>query len=165
MDNFYEQLISTKKSTKYNIANVGMYVTGFLAITFIGGAQLIPGIALILIGVGLFFLKKKFFVEYEYVCTNGEIDIDKIIEMKKRVRVISFHVKDAEIIAPEDSYHVKDFANKPEKIINCIPEGCEMKPYIAMLTGGTVRAQLKFVPSQELIDICFKYNPRAIKKA
>lgn len=162
MDNFYEQLVATHKTGIYKLMNIGVYIFGLLSI--ISLALLPVFIINILIAVACYFGKKKLYVEYEYAFTNGEIDIDKIVEMKKRKRVMNFQIKEVELLAPEDSYYVKDFSNKPSNIISFYPRATDKKIYVAMITGGNNRAILKFVPDDEFLDLCYKYNPRAVKK-
>lgn len=164
MDNFYEQLVTTRKTTVYSIANGGTYAVGVLGVMMVGSSLFIEGLLFIAIAVGIFFLKKKLYVEYEYDFTNGEIDVDKIIEMKSRKRILSFNVKDIELLAPLESDPVRDFGNKPEKVLKVYPTTSEAKLYVAMITGGENRVQLIFVPDEKLIELCYKYNPRAVKK-
>lgn len=165
MDNFYEQLVTTFKTTKYKIASSGVYVflvLGFLAMIL---GSVIPSLLLLALSGGLFILKKKLYIEYEYEFTNGDIDIDKILEMKKRTRVISFNIKEVELIAPENSSFVKDFSSKPEKILNFYPSTSNTQIYVAMVTGGNERVQIRFVPDEKFLNLCYKYNPRAIKRS
>ena len=168
MNNYHEQLVTTHKTAKYNLANKAMYAIGVLGLLGIGGglsgATFILGLVFLIITVGLYFLKKNYYVEYEYNFTNGDIDVDKIYEMKKRKRVITFSVKDLELLAPEGSNHVKDFTNKPDKVLNLFPETSEAKIYVGMLTGGMERAVIRFVPDEQILDYCYKYNPRAVKR-
>lgn len=164
MDNFYEQLVSTYKTPLYKITNGAVYVLGGLAVLALGSGRLLTFIICGLLAAGLYFLKRNLYVEYEYVFTNGEIDIDKIMEMSKRKRVLQFSIKEAELIAPEDSYYIKDFGNKPEKVVTCYPKTCDKRVYVVMITGGTERVQLRIAPDEEFLDLCFKYNPRALKK-
>lgn len=163
MDNFYEQLVTTYKTGAYNLVNAAFYVFGVLALLILS-VNLILFVIFLLLAVGAFFLKRRLYVEYEYVFTNGEIDIDKIVEMKKRSRVFSFDIKNVELLAPEESQYVKDFANKPTSILNLYPSTADKKVFVAMITGGTDRTQLRFVPDEEFINLCYKYNPRAVKK-
>jgi hypothetical protein len=164
MDNFYEQLENTEKPTKYKIMNGAMYVFAVLSAMFLFALQIILFIIAIAITVALFFLKKKAYVEYEYVFTNGEVDIDVIYEMKKRKRLASFNIKSVELLAEESSYYVKDFSNKPDKQVKGYLANSDKKVYIAMITGGVERLQLFFTPDKGFLDVCCKYNPRAIKK-
>ena len=164
MDNFYEQLETTSKTKKYLIYRNGMYVFGVFAVAFLFSFSIIPCVIAALITVGAFFMKKKAYVEYEYVFTNGEIDVDAIYEMKKRKRIVSFNVKDIELLAEAESSDVKGFSNKPDRELLAHPQETTKKPYIAMITGGTERLQLIFTPDEGFINMCAKYNPRAVKK-
>jgi hypothetical protein len=162
VDNFYEQLITTYKTTPYKIVNASFYIFGFLALITISALPM--AVLCAVLAAAAFFGKKKLYVEYEYVFTNGEIDVDKIVEMKKRSRVITFNIKNVEILAPEESNSVKDFANKPEKALDLYPKTTDKKVFVAMVTGGTERLQVRFVPDEEFLSLCYKYNPRAVKK-
>lgn len=164
MDNFYEQLVTTQKSAAYSAANGATYVFGFLGLVNLGSFNLIPAVVLIAIAAGLFFYKKKLYREYEYDFTNGDIDIDVIYEMKSRKRLISFNVRDIELLAPVDSDPVKSFSNKPEKVHKCYPSNSKEKVYAAMVTGGANRVQILFVPNERFRDMCYKYNPKAVKR-
>lgn len=164
MDNFYEQLVTTYKTGKYKAANAMIVILGVVALFALFTALIIPCLLCVAAAVAVFFLKKNFYVEYEYDFTNGEIDIDKIVDLKKRSRVLTFEVKDIELLALENSDYVKDFSNKPERVLNLYPETSESKIYVAMVTGGAERVQVKFVPDEEFINLCYKYNPRAVKK-
>lgn len=163
MENFYEQLETTYKTGAYKFVNGLFYFFGVLALLTLS-VNWVFFIVFILLAVGAFFFKRTLYIEYEYVFTNGEIDVDKIIEMKKRSRAFSFDIKSVELLAAEDSTHVKDFGNKPSKVLNLFPKTTDKKIYVAMVTSGTERAQVKFTPSEEFIDLCYKYNPRAVKK-
>lgn len=162
MDNFYEQLITTYKTTAYKIVNASFYVFGFLALITLSSLPIF--ILCAILSVAAFFGKKKLYIEYEYVFTNGEIDVDKIVEMKKRSRAANFNIKNVELLAPENSQSVKDFANAPTKVLNLYPKTTDRNLYVAMVTGGNERVQIRFVPDEEFVNLCYKYNPRAVKK-
>jgi hypothetical protein len=163
MDQFYEQLMVGKKTTVYNLANFGVYILGILGFLFISVNPII-GLILVIVASGSFFYKKNLYVEYEYDFTNGEIDIDRILEMKKRKRIITFSIKDVELLAEENSTIVKDFANKPKDVVTFLPSGYDGKVFVAMLTNGTERKMIRFAPNDKFLDLCFKLNPRAVKK-
>ena len=163
MDNFYEQLERKHHVGTYNFLKVSFI---FFLVVGLFIVVLSPpiGIFFIIIGVITFFLKKKFYTEYEYTFTNGAIDIDAIYEARKRKHVSTFEIKDAELVAPLNSDYVKDFSNKPEKILNCVVDDTDKKVFTVMLTKGASRLQLKFTPDEKFLDLCFRYNPRAVKK-
>lgn len=166
MDNFYEQLLTTEDHFTYKVADVLMYllvILGVASLIILG--QFLLFIVFVLTAVGIFFLKKNLFIEYEYIFTNGEIDIDKIFEMKKRKRIISFNIKNVEIIAKDNSQYIKDFINKPNKVINLYPPNYKGQIFVAILNKGAEMIMIKFAPDEKILNLAFKYNPRAIKKS
>ncbi|MBZ9687046.1 DUF6106 family protein [Clostridium estertheticum] len=163
MDHFYEQLITTSKTGIYKTVNGAMYVFAIVGLASFT-TNLILVVILLAMAVACFFYKQKLFVEFEYQFTNGEIDIEKIIEMKKRSKVVAFNIKEVGLIAPEGSDAVKDFYNKPNTIVKCYPDTSKKKVYVAMVTEGNNKMQLMFVPDEKFLDLCYKINPRAVKK-
>ena len=164
MDKFKEQLVLIENTNLYKMVKVITIIFLILgvAIMALGGA--IPGLILLISAIVMFYMKRYLYVEYEYILTNGDIDIDAIYEIKARKRVISFNLKDITLLAPKNSKEYKDLYDKPSKIIKPIPKGVEQKIYIAVISKGINRVQLEFVPNKEFIDLCFLYNPKAVKK-
>lgn len=163
MDHFYEQLITTSKTGTYKIVNGAMYVFAIVGLASFT-TNLILVVILLAMAIVCFFYKQKLFVEYEYQFTNGEIDIEKIIEMKKRSKVVSFNIKEVGLIATDGSAAIKDFYNKPTSIVKCYPSTSKKKVYVAMVTEGNNKMQLMFVPDEKFLELCYKMNPRVVKK-
>lgn len=101
MDNICEQLVVKARTTSDRIKAVliilGLAVvsagllflalaTGFLAFLLIAGAAVVGGV----------YLLSGLDVEYEYIITNNELDIDKIIGRRKRKRMITVDLSRAE---------------------------------------------------------------------
>ena len=96
MDVFFEQLVKVKFGTARKviaaitvlIAAVAIAVVTAAAITF----NLMPIIFLVDCGICYmtWWSVCQFRWEYEYSNTNGEFDIDKIVNQRKRSRVLSF---------------------------------------------------------------------------
>ncbi len=105
MDIFCEQLVA-KKRTAADIAKIvltllGCSVVGLAAIFFglLTGflVLLVIGIAIVCIGI---WLSSGFGVEYEYIVTNNEMDIDKILGKRKRKRMITVDISRATAFEP-----------------------------------------------------------------
>jgi hypothetical protein len=56
-------------------------------------------------------------VEYEYIVTNGDLDIDMIVAKRKRKRIFSANCKEFEIVAPVRS---SSFSQQVQSIKNRI---------------------------------------------
>ncbi|MCJ7689168.1 MAG: DUF6106 family protein [Clostridiaceae bacterium] len=163
MDHFYEQLVRADKTGFYKTVKVATYVLGIIGL-LIFNVNFILSIILIVAAAACFIYKKELFVEYEYQFTNGEIDIEKILEMKKRKKVTTFNIKEVTLLALEDSDAVKDFSNKPKSIEKCFSTNAKAKVYVAMVTEGTNRMQLMFMPDAKFLELCYRSNPRVVKK-
>lgn len=103
IDTYVEQMIvkepSNSDKTKKNLLMIGSILLSavilWLSVNFIA---LMPVGVLLVIGLiyGANYLSSNFYVEYEYMITNGEMDIDKVVGKKKRSNLISMQVKDFE---------------------------------------------------------------------
>lgn len=102
MDNFAEQLVKnkpTKADKSRNIALIGLGIVLTIILALFGLLSLNRGIITLLavilaivIGIFTFFFYRNTKIEYEYTFTNGELDIDKIINQAKRVEMLTVDV-------------------------------------------------------------------------
>lgn len=105
MDIFKEQLVVIKPTAKTFIIKALIYLVAVLfAIGALVFSFLRPSLATIalLIAAGAVYLGYRFAsklnIEYEYINTNGEIDMDCIINKKDRQRMATFNCQDIEDI-------------------------------------------------------------------
>lgn len=102
MDNFSEQLVQKRKSGadifKMITMSLGLAIAAFVCI-FVSffyknmNFMLILGIGIIILGI---WLLSGMNIEYEYIITNNEMDIDKIIGRRKRKRMITVDLSKTE---------------------------------------------------------------------
>ncbi len=90
-DTFFEQIVKVKKTPKETAAVVGIVI---LALAIIVAALMFvyPPFSLLLAAgacYGAFKLISLTSIEYEYIFTNGDLDIDKITAKSSRKRVVS----------------------------------------------------------------------------
>ncbi len=101
MDTFFEQIVAMRKGAK----SVVLIALILVATLVVGAALMILSISQIsLAGIiflaiaGVFYGAYRLIallnVEYEYILTNGEMDIDKITNRSSRKRQITFSLKD-----------------------------------------------------------------------
>lgn len=104
MDNYCEQLV-TKVRTGADIAKIAGIALGavLLASVCMFFAMALRATVLIIIAVGILalgiWLLSGVGVEYEYIITNNEMDIDKIIGRRKRKRMITVDLTKTEDFA------------------------------------------------------------------
>lgn len=162
MDLFIEKIVKRRKSA----ADIGLIILIVLAAAVVSFFifALIPEFSLIFIAGIIYlayFLITKKNIEYEYAVTNGDIDIDMIIDQKKRKRVFSGNCKDFEQVArvKSDKYtkeireckNVKDYTSRNENAEVWFIYLNKDKPTVIL-----------FEPNSQMIDSLFTFAPRVV---
>ena len=160
MDVFCEYIVKVKKNpVELTISALGI----ILAVSLLGFSLFFfftPFSSFVLLidaGVvyGAYILITHFNVEYEYILTNGDIDIDKIIAKRKRKRVLSFSTKEFEIVAPykqgENYTNVLDLGTRNYE-----------NAYYAVFSKDGQKKTLVFNPPQKMIEAMKTYSPRTV---
>jgi hypothetical protein len=113
---FKEQIVKRTPTTLDMLKKAGLVIAViiilFVSMMFLGQFALLITIAA---GFGAYLLMGFLSVEYEYIFTNGELDIDAIYNRTRRKRMYSGTVKDFEIMAHiDDRDHFHDFDSAQE---------------------------------------------------
>lgn len=101
MDTFFEQLIRIKLNSKAKfmvgaIIFVDVLIVAFLLIFALAFAPAIILLIVIAAIYGAYKLINMLVVEYEYIYTNGDLDVDKIVAQSSRKRVVSIKCSEVE---------------------------------------------------------------------
>ncbi len=99
MDTFFEQIVRIKKSVGTLALVIFIWFLAIsLAVFFFMTSLLGPLSAIVIIGLiyGAWWLTAKFNIEYEYIVTNEDMDIDKIINKSSRKRLVSITLSKVE---------------------------------------------------------------------
>lgn len=98
MDTYSEQLVKKTQTSSDNMKKIGIIIVGIIVVavllyvTFTVTPFALLAVAAAIYGIYWFITGTN--IEYEYIVTNGSIDIDKIISKRKRVTLLSVDVKD-----------------------------------------------------------------------
>ena len=99
MDTYCEQLVRIKKGAKFYLGTVGIWlavvIISLLALIFL---RVLSAIIIVGVGYGAYYLCGFLSVEYEYIITNGTLDIDIIYAKRSRKRIATFELSDVESI-------------------------------------------------------------------
>ena len=158
-DSYTEQLVRQKASSQILIRKI-LLVVAIIICTFL--ALVIPMLTILpVLGiVGLVYLWGRWkCVEYEYLYFNGEMDIDRILGMEARKRVITITAKDMEVLAPTGSPELRPYQNL--KVYDCSSK-TENKTYevVAKLKDQNVR--IIFEPNDTILQGMRFYAPRKV---
>ncbi len=160
MDIFCEYIVKGKRKPIHNVITVLAILAGIVVIYFSLAllATALSSIVLLIdagIVYGLYFLATHFNVEYEYILTNGELDIDKIIAKRRRKRVFSMNVKEFEVLEPVDRN--KNYQN----ILDCSSNGSQ-DLYYGIFSKDSKKQTLIFNPPYKMLENMKQYSPRTI---
>ncbi|NJD03485.1 MAG: hypothetical protein FIA99_13030 [Ruminiclostridium sp.] len=157
MDVFMEKIVTKKKDIKDNLITAGIILSTIIVI-FI--SMNIPIIYQMQIGLfivaGLIYLAYRLItsrnVEYEYVVTNGELDIDKIISRRKRKRIFSSSCKEFDIVARVKS---NSFSQSVQSIKNRIDASSSLDSpdaFFATLNYKGEKTLVIFEPDEKMLN-------------
>ena len=170
MDIFLEYIVPRKKGTKEIIKIAAILVALFFlfSVCTIIMFTVLSGLALPILAGGLYgayyFITAQN-VEYEYIVTNGELDVDTIIHRRKRKRIITVHSRTFDIVAPCGD---KEFAGEENgsftKVIDASSGYNNDKAYFAVFSKDGMRIKLVFEPTDKMLDAFKTFVPRNVHK-
>lgn len=175
LDAFVEQLVPRKNTGKHMAMRIGAIVGGIvlgigvyllgnvLAFQFGFAPLMMIGF---LLGAGVIYLFFRLFlslnVEHEYILTNGEMDVDKIINRARRKRLLTVNCKEFEALAKvKDPAHQAEFNSASIKTRLDVSSGVVGdNTYFAIFQHRDFgRTLLVFEPSEKMLRQFRRYIP------
>ena len=168
-DTFVEQLVKIEPTTKTKATVIAIWTVfilmaiGLIAYCFINPSLSFVFIILAALCVYLAFnMSSKLNIEYEYINTNGEIDIDCVISKKKRQNMANFSCTDIESI---EKYNPNKHIVKKENnnlYFACIPDDASIVLKIKRHDRGYFFVVMS--PNEDFRESLKKYLPYLLKK-
>ncbi|MDR0958641.1 MAG: DUF6106 family protein [Clostridiales bacterium] len=157
-DVFKEQIVRQYSDTKELALRISVSLAAgmisFIAINLIGVLGLFITFFVIL---GAYHLLSMFNREFEYIFTNGDLDIDCIYSKKKRKRVFAADSNNIEIIVPfSDNSHNKDF-EKAAVVKDCSSRKNPQGTYKLLGNYKSRKFMVLFEPNESLIAAMLPY--------
>ncbi|MBQ2815293.1 MAG: hypothetical protein IJE65_01315 [Clostridia bacterium] len=172
MDIFNEQLVLRKKSPVESAFKYGVFACAALLIFilvvfgslfFMGKAYAVFVFVPYMAAVGVYYLAKKWYgaldIEFEYSLTNGQFDVDKIINRSDRSRMITFECKDIDTFAKYDSSVKVDLYNTRIFAANADSENLYYFVIKANESGKTI---VVIEPNEKMLEGIKRSIPRNI---
>ncbi|MBE7020266.1 MAG: hypothetical protein E7411_02385 [Ruminococcaceae bacterium] len=113
---------------------------------------------------GAWWLSQKLCVEYEYIVTNDELDVDRIIAKKTRKRLLTVSVKKFEEFGCANKEKIAELKNRNFKVILDASSGsCDDMPYYAVFDNKQGESMLLiFNPTDRMLNSFKIFNPRVV---
>lgn len=164
MDNIAEQLVQKRRTsadlTKKVLVSLGALILAsfFMFIAIITGFYVSVIFAVGILAGGVWLLG-NFSVEYEYIVTNNEMDIDKIIGRRKRKRMITVDISNAEDFAPYPSEN-----DISADVTVHAYSGSETNAYYLLVNhSGYGRVKVIFNPNEKIREAIMQEIPNTLR--
>lgn len=154
---YKEQLVKRRKDKKdVTIKFVMSFATVLsVCIFFFHPIGIIIPIALAVADVIVF---RRMDIEFEYIYTSGDLDIDKIIHKEKRKRVLSVNVNDMEIMAPKGASELASYKDAQVCDFTTHTPGAKVYEMVVLVDG--TKKKILFEPEQEIVEGIWTLAPR-----
>lgn len=163
MDNtFIECMVRRDDNTARIIKKTGI-ILGALVINALALLTITMFFSVVLVATCLviYFFWRRIDREYEYIYTDGLLDIDVIYGRTSRKRLLSADARDFQFIVPGDSKeHYNQLEAKYDKVIDAGRGGVNDKTYIGVVTKDDKSVKLLFEPNERIVAALKKYAPR-----
>lgn len=163
MDMFLEKIIKKRKSVIDILIITLIVILTIMASFFL--TIFIPQFSLFLIvGIGYlaYILISKRNIEYEYAVTNGDLDIDMIINQKKRKRVFNANCKEFEVVAKVNSSHYTNEIKTCKNIKDYSSGNGNAEVWFISMRKDGQHTVILFEPLAQMIDNFAIFIPRKI---
>ena len=158
---FTEHLVKRPANGTTMLKKVGLVVAtvviSFLLMMFIPSFAFLLIAGLIALDV---FLFGKMNLEFEYIYYNGDMDIDKIMNMQSRKRVFSTNIKEIDIVAPKGSPEMMTFQRL--KVLDFSSQVPENRIYEMVTSYKGEKVRVLFEPNDVILNGMKYLAPRKV---
>lgn len=168
MDIFLEYIIKKNRDAKdWAITAGGYFAALILSFIILGFVRFLGGIGFLLIAgawYGAFWLMRSRDIEYEYILTNNELDVDKIASKRRRKHILTVDFRSVELCAKtDDPLYAADYNNAQGIIKKYDFTGIsENDIYFADFAGESGKTRILFQPSDKIRESLRLINPRNV---
>lgn len=163
MNEAYAEWLVKRKTPFYAyILTAVMAVITAISVFFALTGGVISVIIMFVAGFATYLLYRSFNVEYEYLYVSGQLSIDKIMGRSKRKKAWEGSMEEIKVIAPSDSYVLKDYRVSGSKKLDFSSGVPGVKTYTVIHQSGANASELIIEPNDKLLQ-CFRQTaPRKV---
>ncbi len=167
-DIFMEKIVARRK-TNLDYLKIGGALAGGLVFLIFGVplasayVSFITPLLVIAVGYGIWYLLISLNREFEYIVTNGDLDIDMIISKRKRKRVFSGKAKEFELLAKVDSDEYQKAQKGNYKLLDCSAFIGAKDNWFVLADYKGQRLMVVFAPDERMLANMKRFNPNKIK--
>lgn len=173
MDIFVEEIVRKRKTFSDIIKVLGLALVATVIAVIICrnvlpmAPQFGSGLLLLIVLVyyGAYWLATSLNLEYEYSLVSHEIDVDKIINRKKRKRLTTVDIKRIDVFGYKGSNaheYQKFLADVSVKKIYACEDKTSENCFFVVYFEDSIRKMLVFSPTDKIVELIEKMAPKKI---
>ncbi|MBP8989328.1 MAG: hypothetical protein KBG64_03810 [Clostridia bacterium] len=166
-DTFMEKIVRRRKTGQDYLKMAGLVLAAFVLLTALmmfGGyiSFLVP---LLLVGLfyGLWYFLTSLNKEYEYIVTNGDLDIDMIVNRRRRKRVFTGKAREFEVMAKVNSDDYREAQKGKYVLLDCSESIQSPDNWFFITDYKGQRTMVIFAPDERMLKNMKRFNPSKIK--
>ena len=158
-DNYVEWLVKRKDPAYAIPLKILMIVLCVLA-AFLAMQTIFGIIFLLAAAAGTYFVFLNMSVEYEYLFADGGFSVDSILGKARRKKTFDCDKEDVQVIAPANSYVLKDYEKQGMKVIDCTSHNAGADVYALISQKGAQTTKVLFEPGDKMKAAMRRVFPR-----
>lgn len=121
-------------------------------VAVVSALQTVLGVIfLTLAAVATYFVFINLSVEFEYLVVEGDVSIDRILARSRRKKALNCKKEEIQIVAPSDSYTLKDYEKTGMKVKDCSSGKSGAKTYALIYQQGADCVKVIFEPNDRIL--------------
>ena len=168
MDVFIEYMVKRKKKAADYIKILATLVLGLILIYIVTNVFfMIPFItSFVLVAIagviyGMYYFITSVNVEYEYILTNNELDVDSILNTKRRKRLTTVNIRQIETWGQIGEKRAESYSdNKSLKKIYACKDIDDSETYFLVYYHDDDKNMLLFNPNEKILQRIERLNPQ-----
>jgi hypothetical protein len=162
-----EKIVARRKTGQDYLKIAGLLVACFVVLTVImlfgGYVSFLVPVLLVGLFYGLWYLLTSMNREYEYIVTNGDLDIDVIIARRRRKRIFSGKAQGFEIMAKVNSDEYRQALKSKFTLLDCSALLQAPDNWFLLAEYKGQRTMVVFAPDERMLKSMKRFNPSKIK--
>lgn len=163
MNDAYSEWLVKRKTPAYMYAlMVLMSIITVVSVLVSGAIGIIGFVVMVVAGGATYFLHLNLNIEYEYLFSDGELTIDKIMGKSKRKKAWEGKMEDIRFIASSDSATLNDHRVSGSKKLDFSSQVSGNKTYTIIYQSAGEHFEIVIEPNDKMLQ-CFRQTaPRKI---
>ncbi|MBT9777571.1 hypothetical protein GPL15_13780 [Clostridium sp. MCC353] len=162
MNEAYSEWLVKRKPPVYAIAVKAVMIVLCIFSVFLALTTVLGVIALLVVGGISYFVFQNLNLEFEYLFVNGQLSIDKIMGRARRKQAWEGTMETIQIVAPSDSYVLKDYETSDMKVVDYSSGQAGAKTYALINKSGGNTTKVIFEPNDRMLHCMKQVSPRKI---